>query len=86
MPPPKSEGVLNRLAGNPDVPSNLRVQALSKLPQPQRKILIRILRDPKASAKLRALAGLKYSEVEERRLAKKKAAQRPTTNDLGLKD
>lgn len=85
MPPPNSEGVLNRIAGNPEIPSSLRVKALAKLDRPQRKMLIRIMRDRKASAKLRALAGLKYAEVEERRAARKKAKQRPT-NALGLKE
>ena len=86
MPFPNVEGPLNRVARDPEVPSSLRIKALAKLPRPQRKTLVKIMRDRKASAKLQALAALKYAEWEERRLAKKKAAQRPTTNALGMKD
>lgn len=87
---PTRNGVLNRTAADPNAPTGIRIRALKELDLPYRSTLIRIIRDPRASSKLKGLASLLYAQLEERRtkrraLSQQSASPTTATNPLGLK-
>jgi len=85
---PSPETALNRTAADPGAPAFLRIEALAQLPYPWRTTLLKIMRDPMASSKLKALASLRYAELTQRKqelAALEEKTEIPPTNSLGLK-